>query len=101
MKNFIKSLVKRVNNGLISQKHKDIASALQLRLEEVVLKILNYLKKKYKLNYLCIAGGVDSLLLNGQFTDQTCLKIFVKPASGDAGTAYGAALLGAGKNKQY
>ena len=33
-----------------------------------------------------------------QFTDQTCLKeIFVKPASGDAGTAYGAALLGAGK----
>ena len=36
---------KRVNNGLISQKHKDIASALQLRLEEVVLKILNYLKK--------------------------------------------------------
>ena len=90
---------KRVNNGLISQKHKDIASALQLRLEEVVLKILNYLKKKYKLNYLCIAGGVGlNCSLNGAIYRSNLFKeIFVKPASGDAGTAYGAALLGAGK----
>ncbi len=86
----------RNKNGKIKQKHKDIAAALQTRLEEVVIKILRFLKKKYNLNYLCIAGGVGlNCSLNGAINKSKLFKeIFVKPASGDAGTAYGAAIVG-------
>ena len=38
--------------------HKNIAAALQLRIEEIVLSNLRLLKKKYKSDHLCIAGGV-------------------------------------------
>ena len=48
---------KRKTNGKITQHHKDIAAALQSRIEEVVLNILKYLKKNYKIENLCISGG--------------------------------------------
>jgi carbamoyltransferase len=79
----------------INQHHKNIASALQLRIEEIVLYQLKYLKKKYKCDYLCIAGGVGlNCSLNGKISRSKIFKkIFVQPASGDAGVAYGACLL--------
>jgi carbamoyltransferase len=79
----------------INQHHKNIASALQLRIEEIVLYQLKYLKKKYKSDYLCIAGGVGlNCSLNGKISRSKIFKkIFVQPASGDAGVAYGACLL--------
>ncbi len=83
---------KREKNGKINQNHKNIAAALQLRLEEVVLSILKYYQKKFKLNNLSIAGGVGlNCSLNGKILASNIFKrIYIQPASGDAGTAIGA-----------
>ena len=91
---------KRKESSKITSHHKNIAAALQKRLEEIVLSQLSYLKKKYKINYLCIAGGVGlNCSLNGKIHDSGLFKkIFVKPASGDAGISYGAALTSYFKN---
>ena len=80
----------------LSIHHKNIAAALQKRLEEVVLTQLKYLKNKYKCEYLCISGGVGlNCSLNGKISASNIFKkIFVQPASGDAGISYGASLLG-------
>lgn len=87
----------------LSQHHKNIAAALQLRLEEVVIKILRYSKKKYKTNYLCIAGGVGlNCSLNGKIESLNLFKkIFVQPASGDNGTVLGACFLSSRNKKGF
>lgn len=88
----------------ILKKHKDIAAALQLRLEEVVLEILKEAKIKYKLKKLCIAGGVGlNCSLNGKIEESKLFdEIFVQPASGDAGAALGAVYLAfANQNNNY
>jgi len=92
--------IKRKESSKITSHHKNIAAALQKRLEEIVLSQLSYLKKKYKINYLCIAGGVGlNCSLNGKIHDSGLFKkIFVKPASGDAGISYGTALTSYFKN---
>ncbi len=94
---------KRDYESKILDHHKNIAAALQKRVEEIVLRQLRYLKKKYKINNLCIAGGVGlNCSLNGKIHDSKIFeKIFVKAASGDAGISYGAALVSyfKGKNK--
>jgi len=95
---------KRNYKDKIEDRHKNIASALQKRLEEVVLKDLFRAKKKYKFNKLCIAGGVGlNCSLNGKIEDSKIFKeIFVQPASGDAGVALGAVYLAfARNNKNY
>lgn len=86
---------KRNEKEKITQHHKNIAAALQQRLEEIVIKQIKLLKKKYKANYLCIAGGVGlNCSLNGSIESKKIFKeIFVQPASGDAGVAYGACLV--------
>ena len=93
---FIKTFgKKREYNHNLTQHHKNIAAALQLRLEEIVISQLKFLKKKYKTEYLCIAGGVGlNCSLNGKISEKKIFKkIFIQPASGDAGIAVGAALV--------
>lgn len=92
---FIKTFGKRrLYNSKLTQHHKNIAAALQLRLEEVVLSQLKYLKNKYKINKLCLSGGVAlNCSMNGKIAKSKIFdKIFVQPASGDAGLAIGAAI---------
>ena len=86
---------KRKEKSQITSHHKNIAAALQRRLEEIIIDQLKYLKNKYKLDYICIAGGVGlNCSLNGKIHDSGIFKkIFIKPASGDAGVSYGAALV--------
>ena len=86
---------KRKEKSQITSHHKNIAAALQCRLEEIIIDQLKYLKNKYKLDYICIAGGVGlNCSLNGKIHDSGIFKkIFIKPASGDAGVSYGAALV--------
>ena len=85
----------RVDNGPIEQRHKDIAAALQLRLEEVVLDQLDRAKQVYEKDKLCLAGGVAlNCSMNGKIEQSGLFEeIFVQPASGDAGVALGACLL--------
>ena len=95
-KKFLSVFGKKRNNGEeILKRHKNIAAALQLRLEEVVLKQLKHLKSLHKINYLCISGGVGlNCSLNGKISSNKIFKeIFVQPASGDAGISYGACLV--------
>lgn len=79
----------------LNQHHKNIAAALQKRLEEIVLNQLRYIKKIYKVDYLCLSGGVGlNCSLNGKIAKSKIFKeIFVQPASGDDGCSYGACLL--------
>ena len=94
---------KRNWNEPILDHHKNIAAALQDQLEKVVLNQLKKAKKKFKLSKLCLAGGVAlNCSLNGKINKSKIFdEIFVQPASGDDGTAYGACLLAyASKNKK-
>lgn len=81
----------------LTQRHMDLALAIQTVLEEVVLKITRSLKKEYPaINHLCLAGGVAlNCVANGKIlTDKGNFKnVWIQPAAGDAGGALGAALL--------
>ncbi|MDA9703201.1 hypothetical protein N9U70_01565, partial [Paracoccaceae bacterium] len=79
----------------ITQHHKNIAAALQLRLEELVLSQLKHIREETGIKYLCISGGVGlNCSLNGKISDAKIFdEIFVQPASGDAGISLGAAMM--------
>ena len=74
--------------------HFDIAYSLQKVLEETVLQLVNWFQKETGEENLCMAGGVAlNCVLNGAIREYGNFKnIWVQPASGDAGTALGAAL---------
>lgn len=74
--------------------HKDIAAALQKKLEQVVFKMLNEAYKKYQVPNLCLAGGVAlNSVLNGKILTNTPFKnLYIPPDPSDAGGAMGAAL---------
>lgn len=76
------------------QHHFDIAYSLQKVLEETVLQLVNWFQKETGEENLCLAGGVAlNCVLNAVIRDYSNFKnIWVQPASGDSGTALGAAL---------
>ena len=95
-KKFIKLFgKKRRYDTVIEQKHKNIAAALQLRIEEIVLPQLKNLRNETGINKLCLSGGVAlNCALNGKIEKSKIFKeIFVTPASGDAGISMGACYL--------
>ena len=81
-------------NEKLTQFHMDIASSIQLVIEEVVIKITNSLLNEYKIENLCLAGGVAlNCVSNGRLLKEGKFKnIWIQPASGDAGGSLGAAL---------
>ena len=76
------------------QHHFDIAYSLQKILEETVIQLANWFQKETGEENLCMAGGVAlNCVCNSVIRDYSNFKnIWVQPASGDAGTALGAAL---------
>ncbi|MFZ9750079.1 MAG: carbamoyltransferase, partial [Vulcanococcus sp.] len=79
----------------LSQFHMDLAASIQVVTEEIVLKIARTLRDETGAKHLCLSGGValncvanGKLLREGLFED-----IWIQPASGDAGSALGAALV--------
>ncbi|WP_443944240.1 carbamoyltransferase [Pedobacter sp. AW1-32] len=78
----------------LTQSHKDLASSIQKRTEEVIFHILSALHNKTGLDAICIAGGVaQNSVANGKILNNTPFKkIYIPPAGHDAGTAIGAAL---------
>lgn len=83
----------RGRDSEVTQEYKDIAAALQMVTEDVVFIILNHLFRETNCRNLCIAGGVGlNSVLNGKIAHKTPFQnIFIQPASGDSGTAIGAA----------
>ena len=72
----------------------DIASSIQKVTEDVMVKLANSLKNEFKIENLCLAGGVAlNCVANGILQKKKIFKnIWIQPASGDAGGSLGAAL---------
>jgi carbamoyltransferase len=84
---------KRNPDEPLEQRHKNLASALQARLEEIYLGMLKKLAERTGLKAVCLAGGVAfNCVANGKIFDATGFEeVYVHPAAGDAGLAVGAA----------
>ena len=78
----------------ISQKEMDLAASIQKVTEEIIIKIAKNVKKETKQDNLCLAGGVAlNCVANGVLLKHNIFnKIWIQPASGDAGGSLGAAL---------
>jgi carbamoyltransferase len=78
----------------IDQHYKDIAFAVQARLEEAVLRLVKLLTERTGLRDLCLAGGVAlNCVANGKVLCSGLVdRLYVSPVSNDAGSALGAAL---------
>lgn len=80
----------------ITKRDMDLARSIQVVTEEVVLRMARYARAVTGERNVCLAGGValncvanGALLQSGIFE-----RIWIQPASGDAGGALGAALAG-------
>ena len=78
----------------ITNFHMDIAASIQKVTEDIIIKLTKSLKKEFKLNNLCLAGGVAlNCVANGKILKEKIFdNIWVQPAAGDAGGSLGAAL---------
>jgi len=84
----------RIKGGPLEQRHYDIAHSLQVVLEETALVLVQWLHEKTFAKNLCMAGGVAlNCVMNARLRDKGPFQnLWVQPATGDAGTALGAAL---------
>ena len=80
----------------IETKYMDVAASIQKVTEDIVLKLARHAKKITGSSNLCMAGGVAlNCVANGKLLKEKIFdEIWIQPASGDAGSALGAALLG-------
>ncbi len=86
----------RVSEELVTQREMDLAASVQVVTEEVMMRLARSIRKETGLNNLCLAGGVAlNCVANGKvLRDGAFDNIWIQPASGDAGGALGAALVG-------
>ncbi|MEJ2199840.1 MAG: carbamoyltransferase N-terminal domain-containing protein [Desulfuromonadaceae bacterium] len=89
-------LPRRDSEQPLRQEYMDLALAIQEVTEEIVLRLARTARELTGCDYLVMAGGValncvanGKLLRSGLFQD-----LWIQPASGDAGGALGAALVG-------
>lgn len=77
-----------------TQAHADLASTVQIRLEEVLLELATWLHDQTGDRALTMAGGVAlNCVANARLAEEgPFAQIWVQPAAGDAGTALGGAL---------
>jgi carbamoyltransferase len=77
--------------------HADLAAAVQVRLEEVVLDLARWLHAQTGERAITLAGGVAlNCVANGRLAAEGPFEhVWVQPAAGDSGTALGAALAAA------
>jgi len=85
---------RRESEGELMQHHCNLAIAIQIVTEEIVLKMAVEAKKLTGSEHLCMAGGVVlNCVANGKLLRAGIFKnIYIQPAAGDAGGALGAAL---------
>lgn len=78
----------------MESQYKNIAAALQEKLETTVFHLLDEVYRKYKTKNLCLAGGVAlNSVMNGKILSRTSFgNLYIPPDPGDAGGAIGAAL---------
>ena len=78
----------------ITQTHCNMALAIQKVTEEIVIKMVKETKKLTNSKNLCLSGGVAlNCVANGKIEELGLFeKIYIQPASGDAGGSLGCAL---------
>ncbi|MBF0620608.1 MAG: carbamoyltransferase [Magnetococcales bacterium] len=78
----------------ITQREMDLAASIQKVVEDVVLQMTRSLAKETGMENLCLAGGVAlNCVANGKILrDGHFKRVWIQPASGDAGGALGAAM---------
>ena len=81
----------------MGQREMDLAASIQAVTEEVVLKLARGVARDTGEKNLCLAGGVAlNCVANGKLLRQRYFeRMWLQPASGDAGGALGAALVAA------
>tara|TARA_Y200000002_G_scaffold382975_1_gene402342 strand:- start:169 stop:2007 length:1839 start_codon:yes stop_codon:yes gene_type:complete len=86
--------VRDSKNEKLTQFHMDIAASIQKVTEDIMIKLTKSLKDEFNISNLCLAGGVAlNCVANGKILKEKIFdKIWVQPASGDAGGSLGAAL---------
>ena len=86
--------VRNPEKDLLTQFHMDVAASIQAVTEEIVLRLTKSAAVEYKIDNLCLAGGVAlNCVANGKILKNKVFnKIWVQPAAGDAGGSLGAAL---------
>ena len=85
----------RVAESKLTQKEMDLARSVQVVTEEIMLRMARTLHKDTGQENLCMAGGVAlNCVGNGRLLREGPFKrIWIQPASGDAGGALGVAQL--------
>jgi len=80
-------------DAALTSEHDDIAASLQQVFEEAAFHVLNAVHKRTGLPRLCLAGGCAmNSVANGKIRERTPFQdVYIQPASGDNGTALGAA----------
>lgn len=89
------TFARRLGKGEVwATEHADLACSVQRRLEEVLLELIRWLHEQTRDRYLTMAGGVAlNCVANSRLAEQGPFDgIWVQPASGDSGTALGAAM---------
>ncbi len=83
----------RQQNDPMTRDYENLASALQLLTEDLVLGVLKYAHNLAPSDNLCFAGGVAlNSVINAKILSKTKFKnLFIQPAAGDGGAALGAA----------
>ncbi len=78
----------------ITQFHMDLAASIQKITEEIMINLAKSVRKEFKINNLCLAGGVAlNCVANGKILQEKIFdNIWIQPAAGDAGGSLGAAL---------
>jgi len=84
----------RVPESEITQRDRDLAYAVQDLLEEAGVHLARRLQRSTGLPNLCVAGGValNSVMNARMLKESGFERIFIQPASSDAGNSMGAAL---------
>ncbi len=85
----------RKRESELTQFHMDIAASIQEVTEEIILKIAKTIRKETGQRNLCLSGGVAlNCVANGKLLKEKIFdEIWIQPASGDAGSSIGGALL--------
>ena len=84
----------RVSETELTQREMDLAASIQKVTEDIILKLARGIAEETGEHNLCLAGGVAlNCVANGILLREKIFhKIWIQPASGDAGGALGAAL---------
>ena len=87
-------ILPRLTEEKITQRHKDLAFAIQKVYENVFFELLCYVYEKYDTENICLGGGCAyNGLANGKIYTQTKFKhLWIPPAPSDAGSSIGAVI---------